>query len=214
MSDRDRSRVQKDGVTTEIGDDIDFREGANVTITTSSDGDGVSRVTIASSGGGAPTDVDYLVGTADATLTNEIVAGTSPGGELGGTWASPTVDATHSGSAHHAQTHTTADHTDAVAIHDESVDQGDVNTLDFTGAGVSASVAGATATISISGSASPLTTKGDLFGYDTADARIPVGNDDDVLTADSAQALGVKWAAPGAATHPAFVSHVKWASHG
>ena len=28
--------------------------------------------------------------------------GTTPGGELGGTWASPTVDATHSGSAHHA----------------------------------------------------------------------------------------------------------------
>jgi hypothetical protein len=26
--------------------------------------------------------------------------GTTPGGELGGTWASPTVDATHSGSAH------------------------------------------------------------------------------------------------------------------
>jgi len=44
-------------------------------------------------GGGAPTDVNYLVGTADATLTNEIVVGTTPGGELGGTWASPTIDA-------------------------------------------------------------------------------------------------------------------------
>jgi len=43
--------------------------------------------------GGAPTDVNYLVGTADATLTNEIVVGTTPGGELGGTWASPTIDA-------------------------------------------------------------------------------------------------------------------------
>jgi hypothetical protein len=51
-------------------------------------------------GGGAPTNVDYLVGTANATLSNEIVVGTSPGGELGGTWASPTVDATHSGSTH------------------------------------------------------------------------------------------------------------------
>jgi len=50
---------------------------------------------------GAPSDVDYLVGTADATLTNEIVVGTTPGGELGNTWPSPTVDATHSGSAHH-----------------------------------------------------------------------------------------------------------------
>ena len=42
----------------------------------------------------------------------------------------------------------------------------------------------------------PLTTKGDLFGYSTADARIPVGADGTVLTADSAEALGVKWAAP------------------
>jgi len=37
--------------------------------------------------------------------------------------------------------------------------------------------------------------KGDLFGYDGNPARIPVGTDGHVLTADSAQALGVKWAA-------------------
>jgi len=48
----------------------------------------------------APATVDYLVGTAAAGLSGEIVVGTTPGGELGGTWASPTVDATHSGSAH------------------------------------------------------------------------------------------------------------------
>jgi len=54
----------------------------------------------ASAGGGAPTGADYLVGTAQGGLSAEIVVGTSPGGELGGTWASPTVDATHSGSAH------------------------------------------------------------------------------------------------------------------
>lgn len=51
-------------------------------------------------GGGAPTDADYLVGTANGSLSGEIVVGTSPGGELGGTWASPTVDTTHSGSSH------------------------------------------------------------------------------------------------------------------
>jgi len=45
----------------------------------------------------APADADYLVGTANATLTGEIVAGTVPGGELGGTWGSPTVDAVHGG---------------------------------------------------------------------------------------------------------------------
>jgi hypothetical protein len=55
---------------------------------------------------GAPSDADYLVGTAHAGLSAEIVVGTSPGGELGGTWAAPTVDATHSGSTHQAATTT------------------------------------------------------------------------------------------------------------
>ena len=40
----------------------------------------------------APNSVNYLVGTASADLSAEIVVGTSPGGELGGTWASPTID--------------------------------------------------------------------------------------------------------------------------
>jgi len=43
--------------------------------------------------------------------------------------------------------------------------------------------------------ASPLTTKGDLYGFSTLDARLPVGTDTHVLTADSSEALGVKWAA-------------------
>lgn len=47
-----------------------------------------------------PVNANYLVGTANASLSNEIVVGTTPGGELGGTWASPTVDATHAGSDH------------------------------------------------------------------------------------------------------------------
>lgn len=55
---------------------------------------------IGAGGGGAPADATYLVTTADGTLSNEVVVGTTPGGELGGTWASPTVDATHSGSSH------------------------------------------------------------------------------------------------------------------
>lgn len=68
----------------------------------------------AAAGGGAPTDADYLVGTANGPLSAEIAVGTSPGGELGGTWASPTVDATHSGSAHHTRSHAVtgaSDHT-------------------------------------------------------------------------------------------------------
>lgn len=46
------------------------------------------------------------------------------------------------------------------------------------------------------GIASPLTTKGDVWGYSGADARIPIGANNTVLTADSAQALGLKWATP------------------
>ncbi len=42
----------------------------------------------------------------------------------------------------------------------------------------------------------PLTTKGDLLGFSTLDARIPIGTNNQVLTADSAQALGLKWATP------------------
>lgn len=50
--------------------------------------------------GGAPATADYLVGTAQGGLSAEIVVGTTPAGELGGTWGTPTVDATHSGSSH------------------------------------------------------------------------------------------------------------------
>lgn len=44
-------------------------------------------------------------------------------------------------------------------------------------------------------STSPLTTKGDIYGHSTVDARIPVGTDGQLLSADSTQALGVKWIA-------------------
>jgi hypothetical protein len=49
------------------------------------------------------------------------------------------------------------------------------------------------------GGSSPLTTKGDLYGFSTLDARIPIGTNNQVLTADSAQALGLKWATPSGA---------------
>ena len=41
-----------------------------------------------------------------------------------------------------------------------------------------------------------VTTKGDLQGYSTVPARVPVGTDTYVLTADSGNSLGVSWQAP------------------
>jgi hypothetical protein len=141
--------------------------------------------------GGAGVDltgINFLVGTATGLLSAEIAVGTTPGGELGGTWASPTVDATHSGSTHDAATNThIADATDAhdasaisfspagsiaatdvqAAIEEVASEAGGsftltveeegtplatgATTLDFVGAGVTATGAGAEKTITIPG---------------------------------------------------------------
>jgi hypothetical protein len=66
-------------------------------------------------GSGAPTDAGYIVTTAHSALANEVVVGATPGGELGGTWASPTVDTTHSGSSH-ASIQSAAESTAAAAL--------------------------------------------------------------------------------------------------
>jgi hypothetical protein len=50
------------------------------------------------------------------------------------------------------------------------------------------------------GGSSPLTTKGDLYTYSTTDARLGVGTNGQVLTADSAEATGLKWAGSGGMT--------------
>ena len=47
------------------------------------------------------------------------------------------------------------------------------------------------------GTTSPLTTKGDVYTYDTDNARLPVGSNGQVLTADSGETTGLKWAAAG-----------------
>ncbi len=105
--------VQKDGTTVSEKRTVNFVPGTGITITATDDG---TKTNIQfDSTGGAPTTADYLVGTANGSLSAEIVVGATPGGELGGTWASPTVDATHAGTTH-AATQAAAEATAAGAL--------------------------------------------------------------------------------------------------
>jgi hypothetical protein len=67
--------------------------------------------------------------------------------------------------------------------------------LNFVGANVVVTDdAGNDATVvTIAGAASVLTTKGDILGFDTGAARIPVGTNGQALLANSVQPLGVEW---------------------
>jgi hypothetical protein len=62
------------------------------------------------------------------------------------------------------------------------------------------------------GLSSPLTTKGDVWGYSTTNARIPVGTNGQILTADSAQALGVKWATPSSGSAMTLITSGSFSS--
>jgi hypothetical protein len=155
-------------------------------------------------GSGAPTTADYLVGTAQAGLSAEIVVGTSPGGELGGTWASPTVDGTHSGSAHTdfiAKALVDAKGDLIVATAADTVARLAVGTNDHILTADSTQASGVKWAAAPSGSGIPATlldAKGDLIVASAADtaARLAVGTNGQVLTADSGEATGVKWATP------------------
>ena len=127
-----------------------------------------------------------------------------PGGELGGTWASPTVDATHSGSAHHTRSHTLAsasDHTgtadrviyiDHAGAVQELALGADGTVLTSTGAATApafeAAPGGGVATDPIWDAAGDLAVGS---GADTA-ARLAKGTDGKVLTM---VAGAVAWAA-------------------
>ena len=57
-----------------------------------------------------------------------------------------------------------------------------------------------------SGSSSPLTTKGDVYVFGSTNTRLPVGTDGQVMTADSTQATGLKWATPSSSSGSANVT--------
>ena len=60
------------------------------------------------------------------------------------------------------------------------------------------------------GAVSPLTTKGDVYTFSTSDARLGVGSNNTVLTADSSEATGLKWAA--AAAGATFISRTTFSA--
>ena len=47
--------------------------------------------------------------------------------------------------------------------------------------------------VNVTSDQTPLTTKGDLFTYSTADARLAVGNNGETLVADSSATTGLRW---------------------
>lgn len=63
-------------------------------------------------------------------------------------------------------------------------------------------VSGLPTWVAVSAGGSPLTTKGDIYTFSSVDARLPVGTDSYVLTADSTQTTGLKWAPAGTPTLP------------
>jgi hypothetical protein len=145
-------------------------------------------------GSGAPTDATYLVASSHAGLSAEIPVGATPGGELGGTWASPTVDGTHAGSTHSASTDAhIADTSDA---HDASA----ISVLDtggnFTATDVEGVLAELDAAIAAGGiPATIFDAKGDLIAASAADtaARLAAGSDGQRLKAASGEATGLLW---------------------
>ncbi len=62
--------------------------------------------------------------------------------------------------------------------------------------------------------ADPTTTKGDVLARSsTAVGRLPIGSDGQVLTADAASVLGVKWAQAAAAAQTPWTSNIDGAGH-
>lgn len=126
--------------------------------------------------------------TATTTKQGKVQLATAAGAAVASSGSAGTANATVANADHaHAGVHSVAKSGSTALL-------GDVT---FTGTGAtSLTQVGQNIQISsTAGATSPLTTKGDLWGYDSADARVPVGSNNLPLIADSAQTLGVKWAA-------------------
>jgi hypothetical protein len=197
----------------------------------------------ASSGGGAPTDAQYVLTSVNGTLTNGKVITAGSNIEIDSSGSEVIVHSTSSGQALEVVSGSgtnvvTSGSTSTVNLSNTGISSGSYNQVEVDsfgrvisgsvvasgGAPTSASyvvfsadgtltnekvlTAGSNITItsnassviinSNSSGSSPLTTKGDVYVYGSANARLPIGTNNQVLTADSAQTLGMKWATPAA----------------
>ena len=127
MADRDLIPVDPGCPPGEDASDIEFEPFGSIEATNVQDA--IEEVASEVAAAGAPTNAPYLTTVAVAGLSAEVPVGATPGGELGGTWAAPTVDASHSGSTH-AATQAAAEATAAAALSSGLAGKVDKATLD------------------------------------------------------------------------------------
>jgi hypothetical protein len=139
--------------------------------------------------------------TADPTVTDDTAAGYG----VGSRWVNVTsdeafvlVDATNGAAVWQSTTSSSTDINAKVSSNDTTTGFLEDKIVAGTNVTVTTLNDGANETLEISssgGGASPLTTKGDLYTYDTDDARLGVGSNGEVLIADSAETTGLRWGA-------------------